>query len=296
MTQHLFQLVVRIALINLLLCISYTFSVAQNRVLVFSKTGGFRHASIGPGKAAIQKLGVENGFSVDTTEDATLFNEKNLRRYVAVIFLNTTGDVLNPLQQNAFERYIQAGGGYLGVHAATDTEYDWPWYGKLAGAYFKDHPSTPSNVQPGEYHVHDKTHASTSFLPDPWKRTDEFYSFKDMNPDVKVLLTIDEKTYIGGTMGDWHPSAWYHEYDGGRAFYTSLGHTDETLLGTAFPAPPARRFALGDECQTRLQQSANATDAGGKPIHEGGFKRKTQRTDGTDHLPRRTGAVHRTTW
>ena len=234
MTQRLFQLVVRIALINLLLCISYTFSFSQNRVLVFSKTGGFRHASIGPGKAAIQKIGVENGFAVDTTEDATLFNDKNLRRYAAVVFLNTTGDVLNPLQQNAFERYIQSGGGYLGIHAATDTEYDWPWYGKLAGAYFKDHPSTPSNVQPGEYHVHDKTHASTSFLPDPWKRTDEFYSFKNMNPDVKVLLTIDEKTYIGGTMGDWHPSAWYHEYDGGRAFYTSLGHTDETYSEPLF--------------------------------------------------------------
>ncbi len=234
MTQRLFQLVVRIALINLLLSICYTFSFAQNRVLVFSKTGGFRHASIGPGKAAIQKLGVENGFTVDTTEDATLFNEKNLRRYVAVIFLNTTGDVLNPLQQNAFERYIQAGGGYLGVHAATDTEYDWPWYGKLAGAYFKDHPSTPSNVQPGVYHIHDKTHPSTSFLPEPWERTDEFYSFKDMNPDVKVLLKLDEKSYVGGSMGDWHPSAWYHEYDGGRAFYTSLGHTDETYSESLF--------------------------------------------------------------
>lgn len=207
---------------------------AQTRVLVFSKTTVFRHNSIEDGQAALRKLGTEHGFVIDTTEDGTFFNEKNLQRYAAVVFLNTTGDVLDPLQQNAFERYIQAGGGYVGVHAATDTEYDWPWYGKLAGAYFRDHPSTPSNVQNGVYHVHDKTHASTSFLPDPWTRSDEFYSFNNMNPDVKVLLTIDEKSYVGGNMGDWHPSAWYHEFDGGRAFYTALGHTKETYVEPLF--------------------------------------------------------------
>ena len=234
MHTHPSSTFVRFAWASLMFLAFNTLSFAQNRVLVFSKTAVFRHTSIGVGKNAIAKLGAENGFVVDTTENAAMFNEQNLRRYAAVVFLNTTGDVLDPLQQNAFERYIQAGGGYVGVHAATDTEYDWPWYGKLAGAYFKDHPSTPSNVQHGVYHVHDKTHASTSFLPEPWERTDEFYSFKNMNPDVKVLLTLDEKSYIGGNMGDWHPSAWYHEYDGGRAFYTSLGHTEETYAEPLF--------------------------------------------------------------
>lgn len=236
MMHHFFRSIPfpRLLFGTVFLLIFNALSFAQSRVLVFSKTTVFRHNSIDEGKVAIQKLGAENGFAVDTTEDAALFNEKNLKRYAAVVFLNTTGDVLDPIQQNAFERYIQAGGGYVGVHAATDTEYDWPWYGKLAGAYFKDHPSTPSNVQSGVYHVQDKTHISTSFLPDPWTRSDEFYSFKNMNPDVKVLLTIDETSYVGGNMGDWHPSAWYHEFDGGKAFYTSLGHTKETYTEMLF--------------------------------------------------------------
>src|SRR3954470_13000752 len=102
----------------------------EPRVLVFSKTAGFRHSSIGVGIAAIKKLGQENGFAVDTTEDATAFTSKNLAQYRAVVFLNTTGDVLDPAEQDDFERYIQAGGGYVGIHSATDTEYDWPWYGR----------------------------------------------------------------------------------------------------------------------------------------------------------------------
>ena len=107
---------------------------AQSRVLVFSKTAGFRHGSIGVGKTAIMQLGKENGFAVDTTEDAEVFKEENLKKYQAVIFLNSTGDVLNPKQQAVFERFIQSGGGYMGIHAASDCEYNWPWYGKLVGA------------------------------------------------------------------------------------------------------------------------------------------------------------------
>ena len=129
------------------------------RVLVFSKTGGFRHESIASGIAALRKLGQKQGFIVDTTENASQFNEENLTQYKAVIFLNTTGDVLNQEQQNDFERFIQAGGGFLGIHSATDTEYDWPWYGKLVGAYFESHPNNP-NVKTGEYYVVDKTHAA----------------------------------------------------------------------------------------------------------------------------------------
>lgn len=195
------------------------------RVLIFSKTAGFNHASIPVGIAAIQKLGNENGFDVDTTKNAALFTDENLKQYSTVIFLSTTGNVLDYRQEAAFERYIQAGGGYVGVHAAADTEYDWGWYGRLAGAYFSSHPKQ----QNARFVVRDRNFIATKFFADSvWQRFDELYNYKKINPDVKVLVTIDESTYEGGTNGKFHPMAWYHEYDGGRAFYTGLGHTDES--------------------------------------------------------------------
>ncbi|PMD94409.1 glycosyl hydrolase [Siphonobacter sp. BAB-5405] len=200
------------------------------RILVFSKTAAFYHTSIPSGIAALQKLGQENGFEVDTTKNATLFTEDNLKKYQAVIFLSTTGNVLDPDQQVAFERYIQAGGGYVGIHAATDTEYNWPWYNKLAGAYFASHP----RQQNAGIDVLDKKHPSTSFLPDRWERYDELYNFKNINPDVKVLMNLDEDSYEGGTNGSNHPFAWYHDYDGGRAFYTAGGHTNESFSEPLF--------------------------------------------------------------
>jgi len=201
------------------------------KVLVFSKTKGYRHGSIGLGKTTIQNLGSEHNFAVDTTEDASKFTDENLKNYAAVVFLSTTGDVLDQQQQIAFERYIQAGGGYVGAHAATDTEYDWPWYGKLAGAYFSSHPA----VQEARFVVTDKKHPSTKFLIDSvWMHKDELYNFKQINPDIKVLITIDEKSYKGGTNGNYHPFSWYHAFDGGRAFYTSMGHTDETWKDNKF--------------------------------------------------------------
>ncbi len=203
------------------------------RVLVFSKTEKFRHSSIPNGIAAIRKLGRENGFAVDTTEDAGAFTQKNLARYSAVVFLSTTGDVLNPMQQDVFERYIQAGGGYVGVHSATDTEYDWPWYGRLAGAYFNGHPGNP-NVRKGSYRVLDTTHVSTKGLPTRFEREDEFYNFKSIDPTIHVLIEIDEKSYEGGTNGDHHPMSWYHDFDGGRAWYTNMGHTEATYTEPLF--------------------------------------------------------------
>lgn len=195
------------------------------RVLVFSKTAGFRHSAIPSGKAAIIKLGRENGFDVDTTENAEYFNEDSLKNYAAVIFLSTTENVLDYRQEAAFERYIQAGGGFVGVHAATDTEYDWGWYGRLVGAYFNGHPKP----QKAKFIIKDRDFIATKFFTDTiWERTDELYNFKKINPDVHVLITIDESSYEGGTNGAFHPMAWYHEYDGGRAFFTELGHTDES--------------------------------------------------------------------
>ena len=201
---------------------------APPRVLVFSKTMGWKHTSIPNGIAAIQKMGQENSFRVDTTKNAAYFTQDSLQNYQAVIFLSTTQNVLNAQQQVAFERYIQAGGGFVGIHAAADTEYDWPWYNKLVGAYFASHPNNP-NVRKAIVDVLDNTHPATVGLPARWERNDEWYNYKSINPDIKVLAKLDEKTYEGGTNGDNHPIAWYHEYDGGRAFYTGLGHTEESF-------------------------------------------------------------------
>ena len=198
------------------------------KVLVFSKTAGFYHESIPDGVAALQKIGQENGFDVDTTTNGEMFTEENLKQYSAVIFLSTTGDVLNNYQEAEFERYIQAGGGYVGIHAAADTEYEWAWYGKMVGGYFSDHPGIQDphpNVQKGTIEVVDKNHPTTEFLPSPWERTDEWYSYKDFNEEVNVLMTLDEASYQGGLDMGEHPIAWYHDYDGGRAFYTGGGHT-----------------------------------------------------------------------
>ncbi|MCB9308388.1 MAG: ThuA domain-containing protein [Lewinellaceae bacterium] len=200
------------------------------RILVFSKTEGYRHQSIPVATAALRRLCADHGIAMDTTEDAADFTEKNLKRYNAVVFLCTTGDVLNPAQETAFQRYIQAGGGYVGIHSATDTEYGWTWYGGLAGGYFTSHPK----IQDATLIVKDHDHPATGHLGDQWQRKDEWYNFKDLNPNVHVLLTIDESTYEGGANGPDHPMSWYHEYDGGRAFYTALGHTAESYSEPAF--------------------------------------------------------------
>ncbi len=209
-------------------------AVAQTntfKILVFSKTEGYRHGSIENGILAIQQLGASNNFAVDTTENAALFTDANLQQYRAVVFLSTTGDILDPTQQAAFERFIQAGKGYVGIHAASDTEYDWPWYADLVGAYFAGHP----HVQPASILVADRAHPSTVSLPARWVRSDEWYMF-NRNPrgDVHVLATIDEETYDGGGMGFDHPILWCHDYDGGRAWYTAGGHTEESFSEPLF--------------------------------------------------------------
>ncbi|MEQ8705807.1 MAG: ThuA domain-containing protein [Phaeodactylibacter sp.] len=213
--------------IILLLFILPVLSSAQSgpmKILVFSKTAGFRHASIEDGQQALLRLGEQMGIQVDTTEDARFFNAAQLNSYGTVVFLNTTGDILNEAQEAAFEAYIQSGGGYMGIHAATDTEYDWPWYGRLAGAYFDGHPSGP-NVREGKVTVIDHEHPSTANLPETWVKTDEFYDFKSYNEAVTPLIKVDEASYHWKKMGAFHPLSWYHEYDGGRAFYTNFGHT-----------------------------------------------------------------------
>ena len=202
-------------------------------VLVFTKTAGFRHDSIPAGIASIGSLGKDHGFAVVNTEDAAVFIDEYLAKYRVIIFLNTSGHILDVDQQAALERFVRKGGGFVGIHSATDTEYDWPWYGNLVGTYFDSHPS----IQRATAKVVDFSHPSTGSLPQYWQRTDEWYNFRDdPSTRVKVLLTIDEKTYSGGTMGDRHPLSWYHEYDGGRAWYTAMGHTIESYSEPLFLA------------------------------------------------------------
>ena len=198
-------------------------------VLVFSKTAGFRHDSIAVGTQAIRDLGAANGFAVTATGDAAAFTTANLSRYDAVVFLNTTGDVLDAAQQTAFEGYIAAGNGFVGVHAAADTEYDWPFYGDLVGAYFHQHPA----IQPARVVVENRAHPATAHLRPQWTRTDEWYSFRT-NPraTAHVLASLDESSYSGGGMGD-HPVTWCRSVSGGRSFYTGFGHTRESYADDA---------------------------------------------------------------
>ena len=198
-----------------------------NRILIFYKTAGYYHESIPTGIRTLVKLAKENKFQADSTNDASTFTASNLAKYKAVVFLNTTEDVLNDPQQVAFKNYIEGGGGFVGIHAAADTEYDWPWYNKLVGAYFNGHPNNP-NVRFGMMEVRDRNHASTSHLPSNWGRRDEWYNYKNIQEDLHILINLDEKSYSGGTNGDDHPIAWYHSVGKGRAFYTGGGHSHES--------------------------------------------------------------------
>ncbi|WP_073226814.1 MULTISPECIES: ThuA domain-containing protein [unclassified Streptomyces] len=201
------------------------------RVLVFSKTAGFRHDSIPAGIEALKEIGEDTDITVDSTESAAQFTTSNLARYDAVAFLSTTGDVLNADQQKAFENYVANGGGYVGIHAAADTEYDWEFYGGLVGAYFDSHPQ----IQPATVRVEDHDHPATAHLDEEWERTDEWYNYRTNPRDkAKVLATLDETTYTGGNMKGDHPISWCQTYQGGRSFYTGLGHTKESYAEPAF--------------------------------------------------------------
>jgi type 1 glutamine amidotransferase len=205
---------------------------ATFRVLLFSRTAGFRHASIPTALAQLMDLQASGGYVAEATEDPTQFSPENLARFQVVVFLLTTGDVLDDDQQAAFEAWIAAGGGYVGVHSAADTEHDWPFYGTLVGAYFVSHP----DVQQASVDVEVADHPATVGLPSPWVRTDEWYNLQpNPRPNVTVLATVDESTYTGGTMGADHPITWSHPTGGGgRAFYTAMGHTDESYCDPLF--------------------------------------------------------------
>lgn len=215
--------------------IAFIFCLSLNaqskQVLVFHKTEGFWHSSIATGYQAIEDLGEDNGFKVKETNNAGIFEEPELADYNLVIFLNTTGDVLNEIQQKHFEDYIKGGGSFFGIHAAADTEYDWHWYGQLVGAYFTDHPE----VQSADIKVVKPKHPTVAHLPGNWNRTDEWYNYRIVNDDIKVLLNLDESSYSGGTMGEDHPIAWYRNLEGGGvSIYTGGGHTIASYVEPLF--------------------------------------------------------------
>jgi uncharacterized protein len=195
----------------------------QFSAALFTKTAGWHHESINAGVAAIQRLGELHHFQVFWTEDADrIFTDEQLSKHKVVIFLLTTGDVLSAPQQAAFERFIRAGGGFVGVHSAADTEYDWPWYTNMLGHMFVTHPA----VQTATVKVERRDFPGLERFPDRFLFTEEWYEFDaSRSPDLKYLLSVDESTYEP-TRRDrrFHPLSWRHEYDGGRAFYTALGH------------------------------------------------------------------------
>jgi PKD repeat protein len=253
---------------------------ANFNALLFTKTAGFRHSNIDEGITAIKKLGAENHFSVDAIENASLFTDAFLSRYDVVIFLSTTGDVLDDTQQAAFERFIQSGKGYVGIHAAADSEYWWPWYGEMVGGYFRNHPpGTPTATV-----VREGSHYTTAHLPERWTRADEWYNYQglidpvlngggtDVSPRVSspihVLLTMDEATYVeqdgSDDVNDDHPIAWCKRYDGGRMFYTGLAHTEASFVEEAF----LRHLQNGIEVSAGFTPDEACGVAATAPTHE----------------------------
>lgn len=209
---------------------------ASPRILVFTRTTGYRHDSIPAGVEALRDLGAAHGWTVAATEDPAEL-AAGLGGCRAVVFLSTSGEVLGDAERAALRGYLADGGAFLGVHAAACTEYDWPWYGDLVGARFDGHPE----IQPGVVVVEDRTHPATAHLPARWARTDEWYDFRaSPRGAVTVLASADESSYRGGTMGADHPLVWCHENTGGRSFYTALGHGADH-----YGDPVFRRHLLG---------------------------------------------------
>ncbi len=217
------------------------------RVLVFTHTAGFRHDSIPLTVETLEALGRGTGLAVDATEDPAMFDDATLSRYVAVVFAHTTREVLARPQQAAFERYVAAGGGFMGVHAAADSGYTWPWYGELVGAWFARHPEGLQSVR-----VVFEDGAGPDGL-EAWRVTDEIYDYRrNPRPHVRVTASIDPASHPDGGMGDDHPIAWCHRNAGGRAWYTGLGHDAALYADPVFRAQLLRglRYVSGqsDAC------------------------------------------------
>ncbi|WP_033211684.1 ThuA domain-containing protein [Kitasatospora phosalacinea] len=200
-------------------------------VLVYTRTTAYRHDSIPAGVAAMRELGEEHGFTIEPSEDPSVFTPASLNGRSAVVFLSTSGEVLTDAGRNALRHWVDAGGGFMGVHSAACTEYGWPYYGELIGARFAGHPP----VQTGVVVVEDAAHPSTAHLGSRWAWQDEWYDFRsNPRPGVRVLASADENSYTGGAMGPDHPLAWCRDQERGRVFYTALGHCASSYSDAAF--------------------------------------------------------------
>lgn len=206
---------------------------ASDKILVYTKNGkGYVHDNIAASVEAIKKMCAEKNILVDVSDEPSVFTPENLKQYKAIVFSNTNNEAFDTqAQRDAFQKYIQNGGGFVGIHSACASERDWPWFWAMVGGKFVRHPK----FQPFDIKIVDKTHSSTRFLPDPWKWEDECYLLNQLNPDIHILLAADLTTieddklseYPGETFGHYFPLAWYHTFDGGRQFYTALGHKIE---------------------------------------------------------------------
>ncbi|WP_026464233.1 ThuA domain-containing protein [Adhaeribacter aquaticus] len=236
----------RIRIILLLFVLQFfvafsTMAQKQFKVLLVTTTKGWHHESLHSGVLAVQQLGVRNFFDVVLLEDPNGFTDKFLQQFQAVIFLNTSGDILDNNQQKVMEKFIQSGKGFVGIHSASDTEYDWDWYTKLVGRMFHIHPA----VQTAKMKVLDPKFPGLQDFTNDKLWTEEVYEFgPEKISGLNYILGVDESTYNpkadwgprgkGEGMGKLHPLAWYHNYDGGRAFYTALGHLPTNFHDPAF--------------------------------------------------------------
>ena len=228
-----------VVLIITILGLSDISYAAVKKVLIFTKTAGYRHDNIEKGVEVLKKLYNDIGIQTVHSEDANLFLSDSLASFDAVLFFSTTGTIFNKEQKEAFQKYIRSGKGFMGIHAATDTEFEWPWYNQLVGAYFLSHPK----VQEAKLQVLNRIHPATKHLNKIWLHKDEWYDFKDVQPGLNVLMNLDEGSYEGGKMGTVHPIAWFREFEGARMFYTGLGHTNESFDSMAF-----QKHVVGGMC------------------------------------------------
>ena len=206
--------------------------IYDKNVLIYSFTDGYIHKdAIKFGEILINNLGAKKGFNVVHSKTQKSFNEKKLSDFDAIIFLCTTLNVLDESVQSELKKFIHSGKGFVGIHSAADTEYEWPWYGRLVGAYFFNHPKgTPKAIIRT---THNNTFF-TSHLEEKWEIEDEWYNYNFRNLNIIPLLMLDENSYQGGLNGNNHPITWYHEFEGGRSFYTGLGHKKEVYQDIRF--------------------------------------------------------------
>ena len=212
----------------------------QFKALIVTTTKGWHHESLHSGVLAVQQLGIKNYFDVAILEDPNGFTDKYVEQYQVLIFISTTGDIFDSAQQKVMERFIQSGKGFVGIHSASDTEYGWDWYTKLVGRMFKIHPS----IQTAKLIITDNNFPGLQGFANNKLWTDEFYEFgPEKISDLNYILAVDESSYNskvdwgnnkGNGMGKFHPIAWYHNYDGGRSFYTALGHLPSIYSDPAF--------------------------------------------------------------